>query len=90
MQPVTAAPDSAAPDLEARALVKRFGAFTAVDALDFAVPRGSFFSILGPSGCGKTTLLRMVAGFIAPDGGELRIGELEGADLTGEADDAAL
>jgi len=38
------------------------------------VPRGSFFSILGPSGCGKTTLLRMVAGFVQPDAGELEIG----------------
>ena len=36
--------------------------------------RGSFFSILGPSGCGKTTLLRMIAGFIAPDSGDIQIG----------------
>jgi spermidine/putrescine transport system ATP-binding protein len=62
------------PDLEARAVVKRFGAHTAVDALSFSVARGSFFSILGPSGCGKTTLLRMIAGFIAPDDGDIRIG----------------
>ena len=40
----------------------------------FTVERGSFFSILGPSGCGKTTLLRMIAGFIAPDSGDIRIG----------------
>ena len=63
-----------APDLEARAVVKRFGGFTAVDSLSFAVPRGSFFSILGPSGCGKTTLLRLIAGFASPDAGEIRIG----------------
>jgi len=62
------------PDLEALAVVKRFGAHTAVDALSFSVARGSFFSILGPSGCGKTTLLRMIAGFIAPDQGDIRIG----------------
>jgi spermidine/putrescine transport system ATP-binding protein len=63
-----------APDLEARAVVKRFGGFTAVAGLSFAVARGSFFSILGPSGCGKTTLLRMIAGFQQPDGGEILIG----------------
>ena len=55
-------------------VVKRFGGHIAVEALSFGVARGSFFSILGPSGCGKTTLLRMIAGFIAPDGGDIRIG----------------
>ncbi|MDB6083081.1 MAG: spermidine/putrescine transporter ATP-binding protein [Gammaproteobacteria bacterium] len=53
---------------------KRFAEHVAVDALSFKVERGSFFSILGPSGCGKTTLLRMIAGFIAPDGGDIAIG----------------
>ncbi|WP_066272696.1 ABC transporter ATP-binding protein [Hydrogenophaga palleronii] len=62
-----------ASDLEVLAVDKRYGAFAAVQDLSFQVPRGSFFSILGPSGCGKTTLLRMIAGFIAPDRGELRI-----------------
>jgi spermidine/putrescine transport system ATP-binding protein len=42
--------------------------------LSLAVAHGSFFSILGPSGCGKTTLLRIVAGFLAPDEGDVRIG----------------
>jgi spermidine/putrescine transport system ATP-binding protein len=63
-----------APDLELRAVTKRFDTHTAVDAVSFSVARGSFFSILGPSGCGKTTLLRMIAGFIQPDGGEIAIG----------------
>ena len=63
----------AALDLEVLAARKRYGAFAAVDDLSFNVPRGSFFSILGPSGCGKTTLLRMIAGFIAPDAGDIRI-----------------
>jgi len=62
------------PDLAADAVIKRFGDHTAVDSLSFAVERGSFFSILGPSGCGKTTLLRMIAGFIAPDAGQIAIG----------------
>ena len=61
-------------DLEAKSLLKRFGSHVAVDSLSFAVTRGSFFSILGPSGCGKTTLLRMIAGFIGPDSGDIEIG----------------
>jgi spermidine/putrescine transport system ATP-binding protein len=62
------------PDLEVRALGKRFGSHLAVDDLSFSVARGSFFSILGPSGCGKTTLLRMIAGFLQPDHGGIVIG----------------
>jgi spermidine/putrescine transport system ATP-binding protein len=61
-------------DLVADAVVKRFAEHTAVDSLSFRVEHGSFFSILGPSGCGKTTLLRMIAGFIAPDSGDIVIG----------------
>ena len=61
-------------DLEAHGVGKRYAAFTAVDNLSFSVARGSFFSILGPSGCGKTTLLRMIAGFIRPDSGDIHIG----------------
>ena len=61
------------PDLECRALSKSFGDFTAVEDVSFAVPQGTFFSILGPSGCGKTTLLRMIAGFQNPDSGDLFI-----------------
>jgi spermidine/putrescine transport system ATP-binding protein len=62
------------PDLIATQVVKRFATHTAVDSLSFSVARGSFFSILGPSGCGKTTLLRMIAGFIQPDAGDIAIG----------------
>jgi spermidine/putrescine transport system ATP-binding protein len=61
-------------DLVADRVVKRFDAHSAVDGLSFNVEHGSFFSILGPSGCGKTTLLRMIAGFIAPDSGDISIG----------------
>jgi spermidine/putrescine transport system ATP-binding protein len=77
-----AATGSPTPDLEARAVGKRFAGHVAVDALSFSVARGSFFSILGPSGCGKTTLLRMIAGFIAPDSGAIAIG---GRDMAGVA-----
>ena len=62
------------PDLVASSVVKRYADHAAVDALSFEVERGSFFSILGPSGCGKTTLLRMIAGFIEPDSGDIQIG----------------
>jgi spermidine/putrescine transport system ATP-binding protein len=62
------------PDLAVEQLVKQFADYRAVDELTFKVERGSFFSILGPSGCGKTTLLRMIAGFIVPDGGTIHIG----------------
>ena len=61
-------------DLQVSGVSKRFGAFEAVRDLSFTVERGSFFSILGPSGCGKTTLLRMIAGFSAPDSGDIVIG----------------
>lgn len=69
--PITAV---AQPDLQATRVAKHYGAFHAVDNLSFNVARGSFFSILGPSGCGKTTLLRMIAGFLSPDAGDIQIG----------------
>lgn len=56
-----------------REVTKRFGNFVAVDKVSFAVPKGSFFSLLGPSGCGKTTTLRMIAGFETPTEGEVLI-----------------
>ncbi len=74
MQPNQAAPTAVRPDLQATHVAKHYGAFRAVDDLSFSVGRGSFFSILGPSGCGKTTLLRMIAGFLSPDAGDIRIG----------------
>jgi spermidine/putrescine transport system ATP-binding protein len=68
------APSATSADLEVLAVEKHFAGHRAVDKLSFSVQRGSFFSILGPSGCGKTTLLRMIAGFIQPDAGDIRIG----------------
>ena len=62
------------PDLAVDHLIKSYAEHRAVDDLSFTVERGSFFSILGPSGCGKTTLLRMIAGFAVPDGGDILIG----------------
>jgi iron(III) transport system ATP-binding protein len=63
-----------------RGLVKRFGAVTAVDTVDLAVPPGGFLALLGPSGCGKTTILRMLAGLDEPDNGEIVFGERVVAD----------
>jgi len=60
-----------APDVEIIGVTKRFGAVTAVDAMDLSIARGTFYSLLGPSGCGKTTTLRMIAGFEQPTEGEI-------------------
>jgi iron(III) transport system ATP-binding protein len=46
-----------------------------IDGLALEIPPGAFFTLLGPSGCGKTTLLRTIAGFIAPDAGTVRFGD---------------
>ena len=67
-------------DLSVQQVTKRFGNFTAVDAVSFGVETGRFFSILGPSGCGKTTLLRMIAGLAEPDEGRI---EIRGMDMAG-------
>jgi iron(III) transport system ATP-binding protein len=59
--------------LELVSLTKRFGDVVSVDAIDLAVEKGEFVCLLGPSGCGKTTTLRMIAGFLEPHGGEIRV-----------------
>jgi iron(III) transport system ATP-binding protein len=56
-------------------LTKRFGSLEVVSRVGFAIGEGELFTLLGPSGCGKTTLLRLVAGFYAPDEGEIRFDE---------------
>jgi putative spermidine/putrescine transport system ATP-binding protein len=61
-------------DVELRGVTKRFGETVALDQLSYAVPLGRFVTLLGPSGCGKTTLLRLVAGFIKPDVGDVLLG----------------
>jgi ABC-2 type transport system ATP-binding protein len=54
-------------------VTKRFGEFTAVDGVGFAVPSGSIFGILGSNGAGKTTSIRMLMNILRPDAGEIRV-----------------
>jgi len=65
--------------LELRGLTKRYDSVVAVHEFHLDVERGEFVSLLGPSGCGKTTMLQMVAGFVAPTAGSIR---LDGRDIT--------
>jgi ABC-2 type transport system ATP-binding protein len=58
-------------------LTKRYGGFTAVNAIDLEVPRGELFGFLGPNGAGKTTTLRMIAGILRPTAGTVRIGGID-------------
>jgi iron(III) transport system ATP-binding protein len=60
--------------LELKNLTKRYAGVVSVDAIDLSVEQGEFVCLLGPSGCGKTTTLRMIAGFLEPDAGEIRTG----------------
>jgi iron(III) transport system ATP-binding protein len=55
-------------------LTKTFADSAAVDKLHLEIGDGEFVSLLGPSGCGKTTTLRLLAGFLQPDAGEIRVG----------------
>src|SRR5881296_1193292 len=61
-------------EIELYHLTKRFDRTVAVDAIDLAIPHGSYCCLLGPSGCGKTTILRMIAGHEGPTAGDIRIG----------------
>jgi putrescine transport system ATP-binding protein len=69
--PVDGSGVMAPPLLSVAGVSKRFGSFVAIDDLSLDLRAGEFFALLGPSGCGKTTLLRMLAGFEAPDRGRI-------------------
>jgi iron(III) transport system ATP-binding protein len=63
------------PGVAIRGLTKRYGDLAAVERLDLDVKPGELVALLGPSGCGKTTTLRLVAGFLKPEAGEIWVGE---------------
>lgn len=56
-----------------------YGKTKVLNNVDITIQKGEFFTLLGPSGCGKTTLLRILAGFIRPTGGQVLVG---GTDIT--------
>jgi len=60
--------------LELAGLTKRYGSLAVVKDIHLAIDKGQLVCLLGPSGCGKTTTLRLIAGFLEPDGGEIRVG----------------
>jgi iron(III) transport system ATP-binding protein len=64
-------------------VTKRFGGVTAVSDLSLEIGDHEFVTLLGPSGCGKTTLLRLIAGFMAPDDGVIRVGSTTLSTPTG-------
>jgi len=63
------------PGVTIRGLTKRYGDVAAVESLELRVEPGELVALLGPSGCGKTTTLRLVAGFLKPEAGEIWVGE---------------
>jgi len=71
-----AVPEAKAPSeplIHARGLTKRFGTFTAVDAIDFDVAPGEAFGFLGPNGAGKTSTMRMIGAVSPRSGGQLSV-----------------
>jgi iron(III) transport system ATP-binding protein len=58
-----------------RGLTKRYGGVAVVDSVSLVIEHGHLVCLLGPSGCGKTTTLRLIAGFVEPSEGEIRVGD---------------
>ena len=71
------------PAIEAHGLTQRFGAFTAVDHVNFRIERGEIFGFLGSNGCGKTTTMKMLTGLLTPtEGAALLFGQpVKGGDI---------
>ena len=66
-----------APLVSIRALVKRFGGFTAVDGLSLDIPSGCLFALLGPNGAGKTTTIKLLMGLLKPTEGSVTVAGLD-------------
>ncbi len=77
-------------DVRVEGLTKRYGPVRALDGVTQVFPSGALTVIVGPSGCGKTTLLRSVAGFVAPDGGRITMGDREVTHLAPQARNCAM
>jgi ABC-2 type transport system ATP-binding protein len=77
------AAEASAAAIRARELTRRFGAFTAVDAISFDVAPGEVFGFLGANGAGKTTAIRMLTGLLAPSSGQASVA---GFDVAREAE----
>ena len=71
---ITPQPSSTSQSVHLEHVMKKFGAYVAIRNLSLDVAAGEFVTLLGPSGCGKTTTLRMIAGLMPQDGGEIRFG----------------
>src|SRR6185503_2278334 len=70
--------------IDVRTIVKKFGDFTAVNGISFAVADGEIFGLLGPNGAGKSTLIRMMTTLLPPTGGTALV---NGFDIVKQADD---
>ena len=70
--------------IDVRGIVKKFGDFTAVNGISFAVEEGEIFGLLGPNGAGKSTLIRMLVTLLPPTAGTALVG---GFDIIRQADD---
>jgi putative spermidine/putrescine transport system ATP-binding protein len=81
MTEFVAAAKASGAELRLRQLTKAFGAAKAVDQISLDVPPGAFVSLLGPSGSGKTTTLNLIAGFLAPDSGDILLDQRSIADV---------
>jgi len=75
------------PAVQVHALTKSFGAVHAVRSVEFSVAKGEIFGLVGPDGAGKTTTMRMLAGVLHPDAGELRV---DGVDVVQDPEAAKL